>query len=101
MPRRRSANCSTLDARKRVTEEKARVEGLIHNLKDELGDGPENDELSELSDYDQHPADTASETSCSGIVPNATKRSGCCATISARRSFTWRASSCPIPGSVQ
>jgi RNA polymerase-binding transcription factor DksA len=50
------------DARKRVMEEKSRVEGLIHNLKDELGDGPENDELSELSDYDQHPADTASET---------------------------------------
>jgi RNA polymerase-binding transcription factor DksA len=49
-------------ARKRVMEEKARVEGLVHNLKDELGDGPENDELSELSDYDQHPADTASET---------------------------------------
>ncbi|HMF03594.1 MAG TPA: hypothetical protein VKH17_02180 [Acidimicrobiia bacterium] len=50
------------EARKRVMDEKARVEGLIHNLKDELGDGPENDELSELSDYDQHPADTASET---------------------------------------
>src|SRR5262247_3580076 len=41
------------DARKRVMDEKTRVEGLIHNLKDEL---------SELSDYDQHPADTASET---------------------------------------
>jgi RNA polymerase-binding transcription factor DksA len=50
------------EARKRVLDEKARVEGLVHNLKDELGDGSENDELSELSDYDQHPADTASET---------------------------------------
>jgi len=50
------------DARKRVMDEKTRVEGLIHNLKDELGGGSENDELSELSDYDQHPADTASET---------------------------------------
>ncbi len=50
------------DARKRVLDEKARVEGLIDNLKDELGDGGENDQLSELSDYDQHPADTASET---------------------------------------
>jgi RNA polymerase-binding transcription factor DksA len=49
-------------ARKRVMDEKARVEGLIHNLKDGLGDAPENDELSELSDYDQHPADTATET---------------------------------------
>jgi len=50
------------DSRKRVMDEKTRVEGLIHNLKDELGGGSENDELSELSDYDQHPADTASET---------------------------------------
>ena len=50
------------EARKRVMDEKARVEGLIHNLKDGLGDGPESDELSELSDYDQHPADTATET---------------------------------------
>src|SRR5260370_8491494 len=49
-------------ARKRVMDEKARVEGLIHNLKNGLGDAPENDELSELSDYDQHPADTATET---------------------------------------
>ena len=50
------------EARKRVMDEKARVEGLIHNLKDGLGDGSESDELSELSDYDQHPADTATET---------------------------------------
>src|ERR687898_505945 len=35
-------------ARKRVMDEKARVEGLIHNLKDGLGDSSENDELSEL-----------------------------------------------------
>jgi RNA polymerase-binding transcription factor DksA len=49
-------------ARKRVQDEKARVEGLINNLRDELGDEGENDQLSELSDYDQHPADTASET---------------------------------------
>src|SRR5262249_57953835 len=50
------------DARRRVMDEKARVEGLIHNLKDELGEGPENDELRELSDYDQPAADRASET---------------------------------------
>jgi RNA polymerase-binding transcription factor DksA len=49
-------------ARKRLRDEKARVEGLIHNLKDELGDEGESGQLSELSDYDQHPADTASET---------------------------------------
>jgi RNA polymerase-binding transcription factor DksA len=50
------------EARKRLQDEKSRVEGLIRNLKDELGDEGENDTLSELSDYDQHPADTASET---------------------------------------
>jgi RNA polymerase-binding transcription factor DksA len=49
-------------ARKRLQEEKARVEGLIHNIKDELGDEGESGQLSELADYDQHPADTASET---------------------------------------
>src|ERR671919_525638 len=50
------------EARKRLQGEKTRVAGLIRNLKDELGDEGENDQLSELSDYDQHPADTASET---------------------------------------
>jgi RNA polymerase-binding transcription factor DksA len=49
-------------ARKRLQDETSRVEGLIRSLKEELGDEPENDQLSELSDYDQHPADTASET---------------------------------------
>jgi RNA polymerase-binding transcription factor DksA len=49
-------------ARKRLQDEKARVEGLINTVKDELGDEAESDQLSELSDYDQHPADTASET---------------------------------------
>ena len=49
-------------ARKRLQDEKARVENLIHNIKDELGDEGESGQLSELSDYDQHPADTASET---------------------------------------
>ena len=49
-------------ARKRLQDERTRVEGLIRNLKDELGDEGESDQLSELSDYDQHPADTASET---------------------------------------
>jgi DnaK suppressor protein len=48
-------------ARKRLQEEKARVEGLIHSVKDELEDEGESGQ-SELADYDQHPADTASET---------------------------------------
>src|SRR5690349_10363975 len=44
---------------------------------------------------------TAREESCKGTVPSATKRSGHLDTISARRSFTMRASACPSPGSVQ
>lgn len=49
-------------ARNRLEEEKARVEGLINTIKDELGDEGESGQLSELADYDQHPADTATET---------------------------------------
>jgi RNA polymerase-binding transcription factor DksA len=49
-------------ARKRVLDEKARVEDLVRNLKSELGDEPESDQLSELADYDQHPADVGTET---------------------------------------
>jgi DnaK suppressor protein len=48
-------------ARKRLQDEKARVEGLIGNLKDEVGT-PESEQVSELADYDQHPADMGSET---------------------------------------
>ena len=46
-------------------------------------------------------SDTAMSGSCNGTVPRPTKRSGHLATISARRSFTCRASSAPIFGSVQ
>ena len=49
------------DARERLESEQARVEGLIEGLKAELGTS-ENDDISELADYDQHPADTATET---------------------------------------
>ncbi len=48
-------------ARERLLAEQARVEGLIDEFKSELGTA-ENDGMSELADYDQHPADTASET---------------------------------------
>jgi RNA polymerase-binding transcription factor DksA len=50
------------EARQRLLAERSRVEGLIHSVRGELGDGGENDQVSELADYDQHPADTASET---------------------------------------
>ncbi len=50
------------EARQRLEAEKSRVLGLISEVRNELGVGSESDELSELSDYDQHPADTGSET---------------------------------------
>jgi len=49
-------------ARKRLHAERDRVEGLIESVRGDLGDGSENEQASELSDYDQHPADTGSET---------------------------------------
>ena len=51
----------TGDARERLEAEQTRVEGLIEGLKSEFGTS-ENDDISELADYDQHPADTATET---------------------------------------
>jgi RNA polymerase-binding transcription factor DksA len=49
------------EARKRLQDEKARVEGLVGNLREEAGTS-ESEQLSELADYDQHPADMGSET---------------------------------------
>jgi RNA polymerase-binding transcription factor DksA len=49
------------DARARINAEKARVEGLIHSLRVELGAESDSGEA-ELSDYDQHPADMATDT---------------------------------------
>jgi RNA polymerase-binding transcription factor DksA len=51
----------TDDARERLRAAQVRVEELIGDLRGELGVA-ENEDISELSDYDQHPADTASET---------------------------------------
>ncbi len=48
------------EARRRLLAERERVSGLVRELRTELGAG--GDDSSELSDYDQHPADTASET---------------------------------------
>jgi RNA polymerase-binding transcription factor DksA len=48
-------------ARRRLEAEQRRLEGLIGGLRPEFGTS-ENDDISELSDYDQHPADTATET---------------------------------------
>jgi len=51
----------TDDARERLQAEQTRVEGLVEGLRAELGTA-ENEDVSELADYDQHPADTATET---------------------------------------
>jgi RNA polymerase-binding transcription factor DksA len=48
-------------ARERIAEEQARVEGLVAGLRDELGTS-ESEDVSELTDYDQHPADMGTET---------------------------------------
>jgi RNA polymerase-binding transcription factor DksA len=48
-------------ARERIMAEQERVEALARDLRTQLGQS-ESDEVSELADYDQHPADTASET---------------------------------------
>lgn len=48
-------------ARARIADEQHRVEGLIAGLREELGTS-ENEDVSELSDYDQHPADLGTET---------------------------------------
>jgi len=48
-------------ARARINAEKERVEALIRGLQGALGAENESDDA-ELSDYDQHPADTGTET---------------------------------------
>jgi RNA polymerase-binding transcription factor DksA len=49
------------EARERLEAEQARVEGLIAGYRNEFSTD-ESGGVSELADYDQHPADTASET---------------------------------------
>lgn len=51
----------TDEARRRLQAEKARVSGLMHEVRAEL-DGEEDSSDSELADYDQHPADSGSDT---------------------------------------
>ena len=51
----------TDDARRRLEADRARLNGLIHDLQDEV-DGETESETSELADYDQHPADSGSDT---------------------------------------
>ena len=48
-------------ARERIVAEQDRVEALARDLRSQLGQS-ETDELSELADYDQHPADQGTET---------------------------------------
>ena len=47
--------------RRRIEEERTRVAALARDLRAEFNQS-ESDESSELADYDQHPADSASDT---------------------------------------
>ena len=49
-------------AKEKLTAEKARVEGLVEELKHEVGDQDEADSAGDLSDYAQHPADSGTDT---------------------------------------
>jgi RNA polymerase-binding transcription factor DksA len=49
-------------ARERIESERERVSALVRELRGELGDSDEHEEMGELSGYDQHPADMGSET---------------------------------------
>jgi RNA polymerase-binding transcription factor DksA len=51
----------TDDARRRLEAERSRVSGLIHEMRVEL-DSEEESGDAELADYDQHPADSGSDT---------------------------------------
>ncbi len=49
------------EARDRIVAERHRVEALASDLRDVLAGG-EREDVSELADYDQHPAERATET---------------------------------------
>lgn len=49
------------EARERLEEERARIEGLIREKRHELENENES-EAAELAHYDQHPADSATDT---------------------------------------
>lgn len=49
-------------ARERLEAERQRVEGLIAGVRNEGIGESEGEQSGELADYDQHPADTASDT---------------------------------------
>jgi RNA polymerase-binding transcription factor DksA len=55
-------NVDDAQSRQRLESERERVTNLISDLRGEIGDSPETEELGELSAYDQHPADQGSET---------------------------------------
>jgi RNA polymerase-binding transcription factor DksA len=48
--------------RERLVGEHERVSELVRELRGELGDEDEREQMGELSGYDQHPADAGSET---------------------------------------
>jgi len=57
-----SENYDASDARARLEAERTRVEGLVADLRSEGLDEEESEQSGELTHYDQHPADQASDT---------------------------------------
>jgi RNA polymerase-binding transcription factor DksA len=49
-------------ARARLQSERERVHGIMSSLRDEVEESRDGDDSSELAGYDQHPADSGSET---------------------------------------
>lgn len=49
-------------ARRSLEAERERVQHLISELRSQVGEEDEHEQVGELSGYDQHPADLASET---------------------------------------
>ena len=57
-----AAGIDPAEARSRLEAERERVTALVRELRGELGDEDEHEQMGELSGYDQHPADMGSET---------------------------------------
>jgi RNA polymerase-binding transcription factor DksA len=57
-----AANIDSGAARSRLEAERERVTALVSELRGELGNEDEHEQMGELSGYDQHPADAGTET---------------------------------------
>ena len=57
-----STHFDEAQVRERLQSERERVQGIMASLQDEVNESRDGDDSSELSGYDQHPADQGSET---------------------------------------